>query len=255
MHLRACLGFVCVDLFVCARAFERARARVPVRESVVSSHRRAASRSGRARHFHLPHKRPRLPPRTHYPTHPAAGRSSNKSRAAPRRPASRLHHRSFHLPRRPASVAPGQARPSGRERASVRPKRRIERKKRGQARSPVPGVPDPPRPHTPPAVSLNPSHPSSEMTPSRQHTTPLRIRPPPPPCPSAFPQSFPLPRHTCPSPTRPAVSALLAPHPRAAPPRRTSGRPLYIPTRTPAARDGAHPTRTRPAAPPAQAKT
>ena len=49
---------------------------------------------------------------------------------------------------------------------------------------------------------------------------------------------FPLPYHISPSPTRPAVSAHLAPHPPAAPSRRVAGKPLYIPTRTPAPRRG-----------------
>ena len=49
---------------------------------------------------------------------------------------------------------------------------------------------------------------------------------------------FPLPYHISPSPTRPAVSAHLAPHPPAAPSRRVAGKPLYLPTRTPAPRRG-----------------
>ena len=47
---------------------------------------------------------------------------------------------------------------------------------------------------------------------------------------------FPLPYRISPSPTRPAVSAHLAPHPPAAPSRRVAGKPLYIPTQTPAPR-------------------
>ncbi len=52
---------------------------------------------------------------------------------------------------------------------------------------------------------------------------------------------FPLPYHISPSPTRPAVSAHLAPHSPAAPSRRVAGNPLYIPTRTPAPRRGVSP--------------
>ena len=49
---------------------------------------------------------------------------------------------------------------------------------------------------------------------------------------------FLLPYHISPSPTRPAVSAHLAPHPPAAPSRRVAGKPLYVPTRTPTPRVG-----------------